>query len=380
MRRLALAFCLWLAALAGTPAASQVDPGAAATRAAERLDTAARQLAAAESARDRVRALTETIRAFEEGMSAMRESLRRATLREGAIRERFEAEAGRLGQLIGVLQTIQGTPEATLLLHPDGALGTVRSGLLIADVTPALAAEAERLRQDLTELQTLRALQESAASRLQDGLAGLQAARVALSQAMSERRDLPQRFTDNPEQLARLIEGAETLSAFATSLAELPDDPDLPTLPDFADARGDLAWPVRGALRHAFQGVDAAGIQRPGWVIETAPGALVTAPWPATVRYAGPLLDYGNVIVLEPSSGYLLVLAGLGTVYDAVGDIVAAGRPLGLMPGAMAGGYAQAALQTGDPERVTLYVEVRQDGAPEDPDDWFRDDEELRSR
>ncbi len=49
----------------------------------------------------------------------------------------------------------------------------------------------------------------------------------------------------------------------------------------------------------------------PALLIATRPAALVTAPWPATIRYRGPLLDYGNVMIVEPSSGYLLVLAGL---------------------------------------------------------------------
>ena len=64
-----------------------------------------------------------------------------------------------------------------------------------------------------------------------------------------------------------------------------------------------------------------------------APRALVTAPWPATIRYRGPLLDYGNVMILELGSGYLLILAGLETVYGEVGDVVPAGAALGLMGG-----------------------------------------------
>jgi septal ring factor EnvC (AmiA/AmiB activator) len=40
-------------------------------------------------------------------------------------------------------------------------------------------------------------------------------------------------------------------------------------------------------------------------VLATRPNALVTTPWPSSVRYAGPLLDYGNVIILEPESDYL---------------------------------------------------------------------------
>jgi septal ring factor EnvC (AmiA/AmiB activator) len=376
---------LWLASLAVLLAASgsalaQAGAAEAAARAAARLEAAAEGLAGADGVRDRVRALSETIGAFEEGLTALREALRRATLREAAIRERFDAEAQQLGRLIGVLQTIRDTPEATLLLHPDGALGTVRSGLLIADVAPAVAAEAEALRAALEELQGLRLLQLNAEATLREGRDGLQAARVELSQAMAERRDLPRRVIEDAVQMERLIAGSETLAAFATSLADLPPDPALPALPDFAEAQGDLALPVRGQLRHGYNEADAAGVRRPGWVLETAPAALVTAPWPATIRYAGPLLDYGIVMILEPSAGYLLVLAGLEQVYGRAGEIVPAGRPLGLMPGAAAGDAGGAPADADEPRRETLYIEIRQDGQPTDPEGWFRQDEDVRPR
>jgi septal ring factor EnvC (AmiA/AmiB activator) len=34
-----------------------------------------------------------------------------------------------------------------------------------------------------------------------------------------------------------------------------------------------------------------------------------------------PLLDYGNVIILEPESDYLLIVAGLATVFVQAGDL-----------------------------------------------------------
>ena len=54
---------------------------------------------------------------------------------------------------------------------------------------------------------------------------------------------------------------------------------------------------------------DAAGIKRPGIILATRPGALVNAPTAATIRYVGPLLDYGNVMILEPQqTPYLSLL------------------------------------------------------------------------
>jgi hypothetical protein len=114
--------------LAATQGSAETDAAAAAIEAAELLQNAAVSLAEAEGARDRVEALTETVRAYEEGLSALREGVRQAALRERAILAVFEAERERLGRLLAVLQSIQSAPAPLLLLHPDGPVGTARAG------------------------------------------------------------------------------------------------------------------------------------------------------------------------------------------------------------------------------------------------------------
>lgn len=56
---------------------------------------------------------------------------------------------------------------------------------MLADVTPALQAEVETLKAELQELSELRALQAASAGMLSRGLAEAQAARTALSKAIS---------------------------------------------------------------------------------------------------------------------------------------------------------------------------------------------------
>ena len=108
--------------------------------------------------------------------------------------------------------------------------------------------------------------------------------------------------------------------------------------------------------------------------LATQPRALVTAPWPATIRYRGPLLDYGNVMILEPGDGYLMVLAGMETLYGEVGEVVAADAPLGLMGGprtASAEFVAGSPDGSGGRDTETLYMELRQGALPVDPIPWF---------
>jgi len=360
--------------LAAAPAAA--DPVAQARAALVALEQAGAELRTAEGARDRVAALTAVIAAHEDGLAAVRESLRAIVIREATLRRAFEGRSAEVSRLLGVLAAVERTDGPLLLLHPAGPLGTVQSGLLAAEVTPALAAEAERLRAELRELATLRALQDGAAQTVTESLTALQAARVALSTAIADRTPLPPPLAEDAAALDRLAETAASLAAFAVDLETRPlPVPPAATAEAFVEARGSLPLPVRGTVLRTSGQADAAGVVRPGLVLATRPRALVTAPWPATVRYAGPLLDYANVMVLEPAPSYLLIVAGLDRTHADVGEVVAAGAPLGLMGGdePRAMEFLAGAPLTGGAGGLseTLYVELRHEGVPLDPAEWF---------
>ncbi|MGB2891458.1 MAG: peptidase M23, partial [Albidovulum sp.] len=323
-------------------------------------------------------ALTRTIRAYERGFGALRDALRRATAREAEIEASFAARRERIGALLGAMAMMERGAEPLLLLHPDGPIGTARSGMILASVTPALQAEAETLRAELDELRRVRELQAEVAETLQRGLDAAQAARTALAQAIQDRTDLPRRFLDDPEELKALVASADSLDSFAAGLFRMETDIGAP-MGDFAGAKGTLPLPVQGTLLRRAGEADAAGIRRPGLLIATRPGALVTLPWPATVRYRGPLLDYGNVMIAEPASGYLLVLAGLASVFGETGDVLDAGAPVGLMGGIAPEGAILAGgdKDGGGAERTeTLYIELRQGKEPVDPAPWFTETRE----
>jgi septal ring factor EnvC (AmiA/AmiB activator) len=368
-----LGLCLGLlSAGVGTAQDTPSDVTAIATGAAADLQTAIVAMQAATGARDRVAALTQTIRAYELGLDAVREGLRQVTIRETALTLQFEAQRDQVARLIGVLESLPTDPGPLLLLHPAGPLGTAQSGMLLAEVTPALQAEADRLRGELTELNDLRAVQEAASATLAQGLFAVQEARSALSQAISDRTDLPIRFIDDPDALKGLLESADTLDAFAAGLGSDAAAEDLS--PDIAAAKGTLPMPVLGTILRRPDEADAAGVRRPGLLVVTRARALVTAPWPATIRYRGPLLDYGNVMILELGRGYLLILAGLETVYGEVGEVVPAGAALGLMggPEAMATEFLASTQEGGGAGgSETIYMELRQGAETVDPTEWF---------
>ncbi|RQP06324.1 MAG: peptidase M23 [Paracoccus sp. BP8] len=348
-----------------------------AAQAATMLREAAGQLDDALTEDDQVVALTRMIRAYEQGMAALRDGLRRAGIREQEIRTEFDARRERLGRVLGVMTSMQKSPETMLLLHPSGPEASARAGMILSSVAPGLEGEAREMQQKLEEIRAVRTIQLNAANTLAQGLGQVQEARRLLASAVTDRSSLPVRFGEDPKELTALVQSADTLDAFASGIAGMEQDVG-PPMADFEGAQGSLALPVLGTVLRRYGEADASGVRRPGMVVATSPAALVTVPWPATIRYRGPLLDYGNVMIVEPARGYLMIFAGLAQVFGETGDVLAAGEPVGLMggqePPAQEFGaefVANAAAGGGAGQTETLYVELRKGKETLDPAEWF---------
>ncbi|MEN8682261.1 peptidase M23 [Marivita sp.] len=371
MKQLALLLCL-----IGVPLAAQT-PAEAARSAMVQLEDATAQLDAAESARDRVRALTEAVHAFETGLAAMRDGLRAASIRETELRRELNARDAEVTRLLAALSALGPDAGPRNFVHPDGPIGAARAGLLMASITPALTDAASDLRADVEEATALRQLQQDAANTLQTGLANIQIARTALSQAMADRIDLPRKFTEDPVKTALLIAATETLDGFAAGLSQISENEADLDLPAASNRKGQLPLPVAGEILRRAGEIDAAGVARPGVLIATRPRALVTTPAAATIRYRGPLLDYGLVSILEPEPDILFVFAGLDTVFGETGQVLPEGSPVGLMGGPVGETndiQSPSGERAGEALSETLYIEVRLGDTPEDPLGWFAED------
>ncbi len=344
----------------------------AATDAALQLEVASESLRAAQTSRDRVAALTTTVRAYEDGLVAMRTGLRNAAVRRQAVENRLNAKRDDIAKLLGVLQALGQSASPTLLLHPSGPTGLARSGMIATEIAPALQQEVDTLRDELEELKLLQDLQNSAADTLDQGLRGAQTARSELSAAIANRTDLPRRFEDDPVQTALLLASAETLSAFASGLTDafsVENNTAYST-----DVKGALTMPLQGPIVRGFNAPDADGDARPGLTIAGRAKALVNTPTPATVLFVGPLLDYGNVAILEPAPNVLFVMAGLNEIFVDVGQVIPKGFPIGLLGGetpSVDGILTQSEGGNSGRSTQTLYLEVREGQSPVDPATWF---------
>lgn len=185
------------------------------------------------------------------------------------------------------------------------------------------AERAQALQQARDAQQKLLAQNEAQLSQQKDQLAALQSQQQALNQLLEKLKDV---FADIPRQLG----------------SERP----------FAQLHGQLPWPAAG---HAHAG---SGLLARGLMIDTAPGATVTAVAYGRVAWADYMRGYGTLVIVDHGDGWMSLYGNNEAALVEDGDWVKPGQPI-----AKAG---QAQGQAG------AYFELRKNGQPVDPRGWLK--------
>ena len=337
------------------------------------LNTARNELSLADSYRERVKSLSKLIKETEESLRDLRSAYRIIKLQSKNLDKDIILQKEKISELAGALLVVGREPLGSKLLHPDGALNAARSSLILSDILEGVRSEARDLDKDLEKLRLLTNLAQRAEQEMQLSLKSIQAARVSLIKAASDRADLPIRFIDDPKKISLLSKSAKSLGEFAVAINSLEKKLIIPVEPIEKDFEGVLNLPVEGVIARKFKEEDAAGIVRPGIIIHTKDNEIVTSPIVSTILYAGPLLDYEMVSILEPDEGILLIFAGLDQVFVKSGQIIPKSGPIGLMGSRNTNSknfITEKELNSGRLSQ-SLYIEVRVNDKPQDPFDWF---------
>ena len=96
---------IWLLGCAA--AFAETDATTAARAAADGLRSAIAELDKAQDGQAQVEVLTRTIKAYEQGLGALRDGLRRATIREQALKRQFDAKREQVAALLGAMTAMQ---------------------------------------------------------------------------------------------------------------------------------------------------------------------------------------------------------------------------------------------------------------------------------
>ena len=270
-------------------------------------------------------------------------------------------------RLLGVLERLQHDMPPALAMRPDDALAAARGSMLIGASLPPVYAQAARLSRRIDALKSTRRALEQQQAEAADTAARLSVARRDLDGLLAEKEKEAQGAAESYgnlkarlEQVARQAADFQALLTRVKALRQQDAGPEPMVVTVMAENSGSLAGLSKNSLLEPVVGsvVGTSDSANPGLSYATQPGAQVIAPADGKVLYAGPYHKNGQVLILEITTGYDAVLAGLGRVTVRPNDQLLAGEPVGNMP-------AEAADDR-------LYFELRHGGHGQSPAPWLK--------
>ncbi len=345
------------------------------------------QLAGAKQKSDALAAEAAGLRRKLIDTAARIETLERQKIDAAAQIETLQAENTRLGagfandrvavtRLIGVLERLQHDMPPALAMRPDDALGAARGAMLIGASLPPVYAQAARLSRRIDALRRTRAALEQQRRAATDTSARLTIARAELDTLLEQKEreaaGAAETYTGLKTQLATVARQAADFQALLARVKALRQGmkggnggaADQSVVTVTAENSGNLGGLARNSLLEPVVGTvtPASESGNPGLTYATQGGAQVITPADGKVLYAGPYHKSGQVLILEITTGYDVVLAGLGRVTVKLNDQLLAGEPVGTMP---------PASEVSGPDN-RLYFEVRHGGRGQSPAPWLK--------
>ncbi len=300
-----------------------------------------------------------------------------------------------LGALLGAMQTLERQRPPALLVTPDDAVKAVQSAILLDEIVPKLMVRADLLAKELSDLRTLREdiVAEQAAIAVAE--TKLEYERQLIEQLLSlkieQQTDIEKTMAADQRRIDELAKRATTLKALIQGLesesdlaiAGLPGSADQSdaeigdeiraqrtALLRFSDAKGSLKMPVSGSVLLKYGAPTPDGDESLGVTLGTRANAQVIAPFDGRIVFAGPFMDYEQLLLIEAGEGYHILLTGMARIYGNVGDRLLAGEPVGKMRAIPNDSTAEA-----NELAPQLYLELRKNGDPINPMPWLASNE-----
>ena len=377
--RAAALLLLWCAALLwckGAFGQSEDDAHADLQRVRARLDAIAYEIAQAQEERD---ALTRALARSEKLAAEIRHEItdlderllaarRRAeATRHAHARKRAELE-GRRGRLaravrasyrfarrdpVAMLLDLESPTEIDRVLAYHTIVERAHVSMIhgIADTVAELAALEATAAGQAASIATLRDEKQHRLARLERQRATRSDTILALAERIRDRESRAAQLRADERRLVELID------ALRTELADIASN--IHDNRPFEGLRGQLRWPVNGALLARYGSPrGASGLRWQGMLIGAPAGKPVRSIHRGRVAYADWLRGFGLLLIIEHGGGFMSLYGHNETLARETGDWVESGEDI-----------ATVGDSGGNPESA-LYFEIRHAGKPVDPRRW----------
>ncbi|TPQ24513.1 peptidase M23 [Methylomonas koyamae] len=339
--------------------------------------------------------LANSLRALKAEIRQQESVLQEVRGKSAAAQRSMHEQQQELEGLLKAIYAMGGDKEGwkVILNQRDPAVSS-RMAIYFDYISKARVEKLNAFGEAFNELRQLEAQKDSESQLLQAALVKKQQESDAMLALKGQREALLARiesdYSAKADQLQRLVADEKKLQSLVASLQKTDDNAEdesspephksepstspprvvskqMPATPPvgvsasqpFAELRGQLPWPVQGAVTERF-GSRRYETTWDGVVISAREGADVRAVTGGKVVYADWLRGYGLMIIVDHGRGFMSLYAFSQSLHKGVGDHVRAGEVLASV--GRSGGRVDAA----------LYFGIRKNGRPVDPEQWCR--------
>jgi len=370
---------MFLALLLGLTSGPAVADELAASR--ERLSKIQQRI---ESTERSLKQKTSEVRSLREELRSVNNELRSLARRQSRLNKQIKAnEVQQVGTRDAIHETRrqvekqrESLEQRLVSLYKSGQGGVVKllfSGmgpaqldtqfrymLRVLDYDRALLDDYRRQQHELEiKLVELEMLEE----RHSKALVSLKQHRKVLAEAGTLKNTILAKVRNDQRLLATLKKELETKAVRLTSLVkQLESNSSSTGRSDslFARNRGKLPWPVKGKVRISFGPqrhpelgtlFDSNGIE-----VEVVDETPIKALWSGRVAFANTFKGYGNLVIIDHGDGFHSLYANASRLVAKIDTKVKQGDILAY---------------SGYPGTSGVYLEIRRQGKPVDPEPWF---------
>jgi septal ring factor EnvC (AmiA/AmiB activator) len=379
----------------------QVERARAAEQAAQQEAAARAAAAQAEAQRlaaDQVAAAAR-LRQAEDATAKAASRMDDLAAQRRAAKASLDARAETMQPLLPLIERLSLFPAETLLAVPGRPEDTLRGVLVLRGLAGELGQEAVALRREqarlaaatqalqdeATHLAAAEAKQQAEAAGLDRQIAAAESTqqqaedeaaaaaqraaneagradtlRGVLNELEAQRKAEAARSQKEAERADRQKRAAEAAAARQRQ-AELQHPTGAGTIASAAQPHGQLVAPVAGTIFRSW-GDPTDGGPATGVSYHAPPAARVVSLCSGRVDFAAPFRSYGLLLIVDCGGGYHAVLAGFEKLDVRVGQSIAAGEPVGVMPTWQPGAGG---------DKPALYVELRHGEQPVNPAPWL---------
>lgn len=310
--------------------------------------------------------LTRRLRVLGGRLARQQEKLHKLRTKEQSDSRALVAERVALAEQIRAAYAAGRQERIKLLLNQEDP-ATLSRVLTYYDYLHRYRAQRmSELQARLAELAHTRELIDEETSQLADLQQKAKVEKLALEDSQTRRRKvvvaLAKDLLSQGEEMHRLQRDEQELRNLLQGLREALSDipPETDAAQNFAERRGELAWPSDGRLAISFGQPKIGNLRWDGVMISAPEGREVRAVHAGRVAYADWLRGFGLLLIIDHGDGYMTLYGHNQSLFKETGDWVTAGEAVA------------AVGNSGGREKTGVYFGIRYQGKPVDPVKWCR--------